>query len=61
MVEETMHCCVNGVVEGRHGLGPFGKVIYFLDDVLLSISRWRVSSHEFYAPFVEGIGSDDWV
>jgi hypothetical protein len=59
VVEEETHCCVGGVVEGRHGFGPFGKLIYFHDDVLVSIARWRIASHEFYAPFVEGADGDD--
>jgi hypothetical protein len=51
VIEEKMHCCVSGVVEGRHGLDPFSEVIYNHDDVFVSISIWRVASHEFYAPF----------
>jgi hypothetical protein len=61
VVEEKMHCCVSGIVEGRHGFSPFGKVIYCHDDVLVSITRWRIASHEVYAPFVEGVDSDDWM
>jgi hypothetical protein len=56
-----MHCCVSGIVEGRHGFIPFGKVIYFHDDVLVSIIRWRIAGHEVYAPFSEGFGGDDWM
>jgi hypothetical protein len=61
VIEEKMRCCVSGVVEGRHGFGPFGEVIYDHDDVLVSISRWRVASHKVYAPFAEGADSDDWM
>jgi hypothetical protein len=59
VVEEKMCCCVNGIVEGRHGFDPFGKVINCQDDIFVSITRWRVGSHEVDAPFVEGVGSDD--
>jgi hypothetical protein len=59
VVEEKMRCCVNGVVEGRNGFDAFGKVIYCHDDVLVPISRRRIASHEFNAPFAEGVDSDD--
>jgi hypothetical protein len=52
---------VSGVVEGRHGFDPFGEVIDYHDDVLVPISRWRVASHEVYAPFAKGANNDDWV
>jgi hypothetical protein len=61
VVEEEMCDYVSGIVEGRHGFGPFGKVIYYQDIVLVSITRWRISSHEVYAPFSKGDGSDDWM
>jgi hypothetical protein len=61
VIEEKMRCCVSSVVEGRHGFGPFGKVIYYHDDVLMSVTRWRIASHEVYAPFAEWAGSDDWM
>jgi hypothetical protein len=54
-----MHCCVSNVIEGRHGFSPFGKVIHFHDDILVSIAIWRVEIHEVYAPFVEGVDNDD--
>jgi hypothetical protein len=55
VVKEKMHCCVSGVVEGRHGFSPLGEVIDCHDDVFVSISRWRVASHEVYAPFAKGV------
>jgi hypothetical protein len=61
VVEEKKCCCVSGIVEGKHGFGPFGKVIYFHNDVLVSITIWWVVSHEFYAPFAEGVSGDDWM
>jgi hypothetical protein len=48
-----------GVIEGRRGFGPFGKVIYCHDDVLVFMAIWRIASHEVYAPFAEGDESDD--
>jgi hypothetical protein len=38
---------------------PFGNVIYNHDNVLVSITRWRMESHEVYAPFTEGADYDD--
>jgi hypothetical protein len=61
MVEEKTHYCVSGIVEGRHGFNPFSKVIDFHNDLLVSITRWRVASPKFNAPFAEGADSDDWV
>ena len=61
MVKEETHCCVNDIVEGGHGFDPFGKVIHCHDDVLVSITRWRIASHKFYAAFVEGADGDDWI
>jgi hypothetical protein len=61
VVEEKMRCCVSGIVEGRHGFDPFGKLIYFHDDVRVSITRWRIASHELYAPFAKGANNDDWM
>jgi hypothetical protein len=61
MVEEKMCCCVSGIVEGRHGFDPFVKVIHFHNDVLVSITRWTIAGHEVYAPFIEGVGGDDWM
>jgi hypothetical protein len=54
MVEEKTRCCVSGSFESGYGFDPFGKVIYFQDNVLVSITRWRMTSHEVYAPCVEG-------
>jgi hypothetical protein len=59
VVEEKTRCYVSGVVEGRHGFDPFGKVINCDEDVLVPIVRWRVESHEFNTPFAKGFGSDD--
>jgi hypothetical protein len=53
MGEDKTHCCVNGSFESGYGLDPFGKVIYFHNNVLVSITRWRMTSDEVYAPFVE--------
>jgi len=61
VVEEKMCCCVNGIVEGRHGFSPFGKVIKCHDDVLVSITIWRIASHEVFAPFAKGACINDWV
>jgi hypothetical protein len=61
VIKENTHCSVSGVVDGRHGFDPFSKVIHFHNDVLVSISRWRVASHEVYAPFEKGVSIDDWM
>jgi len=58
VVKEKM-CGVSGIVESSHGFVPFGKVIHFHDDVLVSIIIWRIARHEFYAPFSQGDDSDD--
>ena len=55
VVEEKRHCCVSCIVEGRHGFGPFGKVVNCHDNVLVSITRCRMTSHEVYVPFAEGL------
>jgi hypothetical protein len=57
--EQKMHCCVSDVIVGGNGFDPFGKVIHYYDDILVSIAIWRVSSHEVDAPFVEEANSDD--
>jgi hypothetical protein len=54
MVEDKMCCCVSGSFETGYSFDPFGKVIYFHDNVLVSITGCRMTSHEFYAPFAEG-------
>jgi hypothetical protein len=56
-----MCCCVSSVVKCGHGLDPLGKIIYFYNNVLVSITGWRMESHEIYAPFTKGFGCDDWV
>jgi hypothetical protein len=61
MVEEKARCCVSGIVESGHGFSPFGKVIYYHENVLVSVTRWRMESHEVYAPFAKGVDDDDWV
>ena len=61
VVEEKMCCCVGGVVKCGHGFGPFDKVIEFHDNVLVSITRWRIASHEVDAPFAKGADGDDWM
>jgi hypothetical protein len=59
VVEEKTSYCVSSVIQGRNGFIPFGKVIECHDHVLVPISRWRVASHEVYAPFAKGVGSDE--
>jgi hypothetical protein len=54
MVEEKTRCYVSGSFESWYGFDQFGKAIYFHDSVLVSITRWRMTSHEVYAPFAEG-------
>jgi hypothetical protein len=54
MGEDKTCCCVSGSLESGYGLDPFRKVIYFHENVLVSITEWRMTSHEVYAPFVEG-------
>ena len=61
MVKEKMCCNVKGVVEGGHGLIPLGEIIDFHEYVFVSIARWRVVSHEVYAPFSKGANSSEWV
>jgi hypothetical protein len=59
MVEEKMCCFVSGSVEGGHGFEPFGKVIDCHDNVLVSITIWRIASHKVYTPFSKGVDGDD--
>jgi hypothetical protein len=54
MGEDKTRCCVSGSFESGYGLDPFGKVIYFHDNVLVFIAGWRMTSDEVSAPFVEG-------
>ena len=54
MGEDKTCCCVSGSFESGYGLDPFGKVIYFHDNVLVFIVGWRMTSDEVSAPFVEG-------
>jgi hypothetical protein len=54
MVEDKMCCCVSRSFETEYSFDPFGKVIYFHDNVLVSITVCRMTSHEVYAPFAEG-------
>jgi hypothetical protein len=61
VVEEEACCGVSGVVKCRHGFNPLGEVIDCHDDIFVSIVGWRVASHEVYAPFAKGAGSNDWV
>jgi hypothetical protein len=61
MVEEKMFFFISRVVKCGHGFNPFGKVIHFHDNVLVSITRWRMGSHEVYAPFTKAVDCDDWV
>jgi hypothetical protein len=61
VVEEKTCCCVGCIIESGHDFDPFGKVIYCYDNVLVSIIECRMESQELYAPFLEGVGGDDWV
>jgi hypothetical protein len=61
VVKEKTRYDVSSVVEGRHGFNPLCEVIDCDDDVFVSISTWRVESHEFDAPFTKGACSNDWV
>jgi hypothetical protein len=61
MVEEKTRCCVKNVAKCGHGFGPFGKIIYYHHDVIVSINGWRMESHEVYAPLTEGADCDEWV
>jgi hypothetical protein len=61
VVEEKMHCCVSDVVKCGHGSDPFGKVIHYHDNVLVSITGWRMEIQEVYVPFIEGADCDDWM
>ena len=54
MGEDKTCYCVSGSFESWNGLNPFGKVIYFDDNVLVFIAGWRMTSDEVSAPFVEG-------
>jgi hypothetical protein len=54
MGEDTTCYCVSGSFESWNGLNPFGKVIYFDDNVLVFIIGWRMTSDEVYDPFIEG-------
>jgi hypothetical protein len=54
VVEEKMCCCVSGVFESGHGFDPLGNVIDNHDNVLVSITRWRMESREFYVPLQKG-------
>jgi hypothetical protein len=55
MVEDKMCCCVSDSFETGYSFDPFGKVIYFHNNVLVSITRCRMTSHEVYVPFAEGL------
>jgi hypothetical protein len=61
MVEEKTHHFVDSIVERGHSFGPFGEVVNENYNVLVSIVGWRVTSHEFNAPFAERANCDDWV
>jgi hypothetical protein len=51
----------SGVVKGGNSFHPFCEVIDCDNNVFMSIAGWGVTSHEFNAPFIEGVGSKDWV
>jgi hypothetical protein len=61
MVEEKICYCVSSVVKCGHGFGPFGKIIHCHHNLLVSITGWRMESHEIDAPFSKGANRDDWV
>jgi hypothetical protein len=59
VVEEKMHCSVNGVVEGGHSFSPFGEVINSDNNVFVTIAGGGITSHKVNAPFTKGACSDD--
>jgi hypothetical protein len=59
MVEEKTRCCVSGVVESRHGFGPFGEVIHSDDNVSVTIAGGGITSHKVNAPFAKGACGND--
>jgi hypothetical protein len=61
VVEEKTCCYVKGVVKCVHGFGPLSEVIDFHDIVLVSITGWRITSHEINSPFTEGDDGDEWM
>jgi hypothetical protein len=61
VVKEKMCSYVIGVVEGKHGFIPLGKVINCNNYVFVSVALCRVASHEVDAPFTKGTNGDDWV
>jgi hypothetical protein len=61
VVEEKTRCSVSGVVEGGHGLSPFGEVIDSHNNVFVTIAGGGITSHKVNAPFTKGVGSDDWM
>jgi hypothetical protein len=61
MVKEKTLCYVSGTVKSGHGFDPFGKVIYYHDNLLVPITICRMENHEFYAPFVDGANDDEWM
>ena len=58
-LKKKMRCYVSGVVEGRHGFNPLGKVINCNDCVFVFVAGCRVASHEVNAPFTKGTSVDD--
>jgi hypothetical protein len=55
MVEEKTRYCVNDVVKCGHGFGPFGKIIHYHHNVLMSITGWRIASHEYIPNLQKGL------
>jgi hypothetical protein len=47
------------VVKGWHRFNPFGEVVYGNNDVLVIITRCKVSFRKFNPPFIKGDSIDD--
>ena len=59
MVEEESSGSFCNVIERRHGLFPFGKVIDHDDDVIVIIVGGWSTLHEVNAPLAKGVDHDD--
>jgi hypothetical protein len=51
VIKKKQGCSLSSIVECRHRLGPFRKVINDYNDVTMPPSRVRVTCHEIDAPF----------
>jgi hypothetical protein len=61
MVKENVCRGINHIVECGHIFIPFGEVFNDNYDLLVSVTRWRVTHHEIDAPFTEGVSCDDYM